>query len=133
MENGNPIYTPLVAYGGAQLSVVGQVKAKVYRNDTSYRLDCKLVNEETGRPLLARKACIGMKIVQYLDNEAISKPTIECNAQVFATDISKSPEPLTREALLENYPAVFGGTTGQMAGEYRNRIDKSATPFQDLP
>ena len=92
MENINPIQTPRVAYGGTQLSVVGQVILKVYRNDTSYRLDCKLVNEETARPLLGRKACIGMKIVQYLDSNTISKPTVECNAQVFATDISKSPK-----------------------------------------
>ena len=83
---------------------------KVSRNDTSYRLDCKLVNEETGRSSLGRKACIGMKIVQYLDNDAISKPIVERNADVFATDISKSPE--TREALFEKYPAVFGDKRG---------------------
>ena len=59
MENVNSIQTPLVAYGGTQLTVVGQVILKVYRNDTSYRLDCKLVNEETGRPLLGRKAASG--------------------------------------------------------------------------
>ena len=74
-----------------------------------------------------------MKIVQYLDNDAISKPTVERNAQVFATDISKSPEPSTREALLEKYPAVFGDKTGKVAGEYHIRIDESATPVQDPP
>ena len=93
---------------GTQLSVARQVVLKVYWSDTSYCLDCKLVNEETGRPLLGRKACIGMKIIQYLDNDAIGKPTVERNVQVFATDISKSPEPLTRETVLEEYPAVFG-------------------------
>ena len=95
MENVNPIHTPLVAYGGMQFSVVGQVILKVYQyqNDTSYRRDCKLVNEETGRPLLGRRACIGMNII---DNDAISRPTMEHNIQVFATDISKSPGPLTR-------------------------------------
>ena len=49
-----------------------------------------------------------MKIIRYLDNDAIGMPTIERKAQVFATDTSKSPEPLTREALIEKYPAVFG-------------------------
>ena len=74
-----------------------------------------------------------MKIVQYLDNDAISKPTVERNAQVFATDIPKSPEPLTREALLKIYPAVFGDKTGEMAGKYHIRINESTTPVQDPP
>ena len=133
LENVNPIHTPLVAYGGTQLSVVEQVILKVYRNDTSYYLDCKLVNEETGRPLLGRKACVGMKIVQYLNNNAISKPTVEFNVQVFATDISKSPDLLKREALLKKYPAVFGDKTGEMAAKYQVRVDESATPVQDPP
>ena len=90
-------------------------------------VDCKLVNEGTGQPLLGRKACNNKKILQYLNNNAISKPTVERNAQVFATDISNSPEPLTREALLEKYPAVFGGKTGEMAGEFHITIDESAT------
>ena len=75
-----------------------------------------------------------MKIVQHLDNDAIGKPTVERNTQIFATDISKSPEPLTREALLEKYPAVVGDKTGEMAGEHRLyhiRIDESVTPVHD--
>ena len=58
MENVDPIQSNATGCvrRNAALFVVGQVILKVYRNDTNCRLDCKLVNEETGQPLLGRKA-----------------------------------------------------------------------------
>ena len=49
------------------------------------------------RPLLGRKACIGMKIVSYLDNDAINPPvtaarkeTVRCKSRAL-TRVLVSP------------------------------------------
>ena len=85
----------LVAYGGATINVCGEVIIRVWRGGKSYRLACKLVDNDTVRPILGRRACIGMGIIRYIDNDRISQPTTE-GALVFATDqqrtISQSPQ-----------------------------------------
>ena len=47
----------ILAYGGSQLPVIGQVTPRVWHDI---------------RPILGRKTCIGMNIVQYTDNDAIN-------------------------------------------------------------
>ena len=56
----------ITAYGGAEIPVVGKVLLRVWHGDFSCRLDCKIVNKINIRPLVGRKACLGMKIVAYL-------------------------------------------------------------------
>ena len=76
LERVEPIRTPLVAYGGTRLNVVGHVELLVERNNTKYKIACKLVDEDS-RPLLGRKACIGMNIVKYIDN--MRSPSRRCH------------------------------------------------------
>ena len=61
------------------------------------------------RPLLGRKACLGMKIVAYLDNDKLNKPATG-NSEVYALSSGKSP--LTKEQLIQKYPQVFGEGVG---------------------
>ena len=70
-----PTNTQIRAYAGATLPVVGCTLLRVSRGKIRCRLDCKLVDREDIRPLLGRKACLGMKIVSYLDNDQLSQPS----------------------------------------------------------
>ena len=58
-----PVQEKITAYGGTEIPVVGRTLLKVQRGDIKCRLDCKLVDKDYIRPLLGRKACLGMKIV----------------------------------------------------------------------
>ena len=62
--------------------MAGTVQLKVWRGDYQYKLDCKLVGSEKIRPLLGRKACVGMKIIAYLDNDSMNSPDTK-DAAVF--------------------------------------------------
>ena len=64
----------LRAYGGTKPPVVGQVPIKVWRQETPCLLDCQIVENAEIRPLLGRRACLGMNIVKYVDNDAINCP-----------------------------------------------------------
>ena len=73
-----PVRQTISAYGGSQLQVVGRTLLRVRRGDTTCRLDCKLVDQKGVRPLMGRKACLGMKIVQYLDNDQLRQTRPKC-------------------------------------------------------
>ena len=124
----------LVAYGGATINVCGEVIIRVWRGGKSYRLACKLVDNDTVRPILGRRACIGMGIIRYIDNDRISQPTTE-GALVFATDQQRtiSQSPLTKEELQERFPSVFADKTGTLAGEHHIRINEHIQPVQHVP
>ena len=66
--------TQLTAYGGVTLPVVGSVFLRVWRGNFQCQLDCKLVDSPVICSLLGWKACLGMKIIAYLDNDELHKP-----------------------------------------------------------
>ena len=68
MTHVQPLQTAIVAYGGARLPVIGQVRIRVWRGDYKCLLDCKLVDSTAIRPLLGRKACVGMKSMMSSTN-----------------------------------------------------------------
>lgn len=72
LKHMKPTKTKLTAYGGAPLPVVGMVLMRVWRGDYKCKLDCKLVDSDKIRPLLGRKACLGMNLITYRDNDAIN-------------------------------------------------------------
>ena len=41
--------------------------------------------------------------------------------------------PITREALIEKYPDVFGDGVGKLAGEHHIRLDNTVDPVQHAP
>ena len=79
------------------------------------------------QPLLGRKACLGMKIVAYLDNDQLNKPNTE-DANVYAVGDGESP--VMKEQLVRKYPSVFADGVGLLEGEYHIRLDPQAEPVQ---
>ena len=131
-----PSNTQLAAYGGSKLSVVGQVHITVWRDDLKRKLDCKLVDSNTIRPLLGRKACVGMKIIKYTDNDELNKPQTG-SAPVYSLEQTTMEKvthvPITREALIEKYPDVFDDGVGKLAGEHHTRLDNTVDSVQHAP
>ena len=124
-----PSRMTITAYGGTTLPVVGTVLLRVWRGKYHCLLDCKLVDRSDIRPLLGRRACTGMKIVSYLDNDALNKPQTG-GAPVYSIEQSG---PLSVEQLIELYPKVFGEGVGQLEGHYHIRLDPSIPPVQHPP
>ena len=131
LERVTPLNTQLAAYGGSKLKVVGQVHIQVWRDNHKWQLNCKLVDSKAIRPLLGQKACMGMKTIQYMDNDEINKPQTG-NSLVYSLE-SKPEMPLTREKLIEQYPEIFSDGVGKLAGEHHIRIDSSVDPVQHAP
>ena len=134
LERVTPLNTQLSAYGGSKLQVVGQVRITVWRDDYRCQLDCKLVDNNTIRPLLGRKACVGMKIITYTDNDQLNKPQTG-NAPVYSLETAAkvTQAPITKMALIKKYPQVFGEGVGKLAGEHHIRIDSTVNPVQHAP
>jgi len=82
----------------------GTVLVWVQRGDFHCKLDCKLVDRDDIRAILGRKACVGMAIIAYLDNDQLRKPDPR-NAQVFLVD---EYTPMTKGNVIKNFPSVFG-------------------------
>lgn len=125
----SPIQTKVTAYGGGTLPVVGSVKLKVWRGKSKHHVYCKLIDSNKIRPLLGRKACLGMGVVTYLDNDQLHKPDTG-DAPVFAVD---DTGPVSVEQLKIKHPKVFGPGVGRLEGKYRIVLDKDMPPVQDPP
>ena len=132
LQHVKPVRAAISAYGGSKLPVVGQVIIRVWRDNHKCLLDCKLVDNDDIRPILGRKACIGMNIIKYIDNDAINKPE-GSNATVYAIQEGASKGGMTTESLLRRYPQVFSEDVGELEGEYHIKIDKTMHPVQHAP
>ncbi len=110
--------------------MVGKIILSIRRGKAKYRIDCKLVNGIQMRPLLGRKACIGMNVVTYLDNDSMNKPNTG-GAPVYA--VSTEKQPVTQTELIERYPQVFKEGVGCLEGEHHIRIDPHHAPAQHPP
>ena len=121
--------TCITAYGGHSLQVAGSVRLKVWRGDYHCKLDCKLVDCDNIRPLLGRKACLGMNIITYLDNDSLSKPNTQ-NAAVFTLETDGYD---SKEQLIAYHPRVFEEGVGMLKGDYSIRLSADAVPTQHSP
>ena len=92
-------------------------------------LECKLVDRPDIGPLLRQKACVGMKIVSYLDNDKINKPETG-GAPVYALEEGK---PLSIQQLVHLYPLVFGSGVGCLEEPYHIKLDADVTAVQHPP
>ena len=108
LDNVRPSQQKITAYGGTIIPFCGTTLLRVQRGDYQCKLDCKLVDREDIRPILGRKACVGMRIVAYLDNNKLRKPDSR-SAQVYAVD---GYTPMTKDSVIQKYPAVFGTGVG---------------------
>ena len=123
------VQTEIRAYGGTALPVVGSTLLRVWRGQQQCILDCKIVDSTDVRPLLGRKACLGMKIVSFLDNDHLHPPNTG-GAPVYSVD---DITPVSTEHLIQKYPAVFDGGVGLLKGTYHIRLDTSVDPVQHAP
>ena len=119
----------ITAYGGTSIPVVGKAIIPVWRSDRSCQLDCKIIEQSNVRPLLGKKACIGMQIVTYLDNDMMNKPNTN-GSKVYTLSASS---PLTKDKLISKYPKVFGEGVGCLEGEYHIRLNAEIDSVQHAP
>ena len=71
--NVTPRNTAIISYGGTSIPILGKVRLRVWRGDFKCLLDCNLVDSKKVRPILGRKACLGMNVIQYLDNDQLQR------------------------------------------------------------
>ena len=115
LQHIKPAKQRITAYGGTTIPVIGQTLLRVWRGDYRCRLDCRIVDTPNIRPLLGRKACIGMNIVTYLDNDQLNKPNTG-DSEVYV--VSTKGGPMTKEQLFKKFPKVFSPGVGSLKGEY---------------
>ena len=92
------------------------------------------------RPILGRKACLGMKIIKHLDNDQLNHPQTS-DGCVYAHDhdaptvpVLSAAEPvLSADQLLKKFPRVFGDGVGKLPGEYHMKLDEGVKPVQHPP
>ena len=130
LEKVNRTQASLVAYGGSKIKVVGRVSIRVWRNERSCLLDCRLVDSEEIRPILGIKSCLAMNIIQYRDNDLLNKPDT-AGFSVYAIEDQLSP--VTKEELMLKFPNVFSEGLGQLDGQYTIRLDETVPPVQHAP
>ena len=118
------------AYGGSRLPVVVEVKLRVWRNTQHCWLNCKLIDSQDIRPILGRKACMGMKIIKYTDIDEMNRPDMG-NARAYA--VNDKSDALTKEAVIKAFPEVFSESVGKLEGEYHIKLHKAAWPTQHTP
>ena len=124
-----PVQTSLVAYGGSKIAVVGKVCPRVWRNETSCLLDCQVVDNKDIRPILGRKACLCMNIIQYTENDLLNKPDVN-GAPIYSVETQGTP--ISKEELFAKFPSVFSEGVGKLDGEYRI-LDPTVQPVQQAP
>ena len=88
--------------------------------------DVDLCNVTPVRPILSRKACLGMNIIQYLDNDQLNRPQ-EFDGEVYTLDVPAS-SPVSADQLIKSFPRVFADGRGALVGEYHMVLDESARP-----
>ena len=87
MLSVTPVSTAIISYGGTSISILGRVRLRVWRGDFRCFLDCNLVDNKRVRPILGMKACLGMQIIMYLDNDQLNHPQTS-DGDVYAHDAS---------------------------------------------
>ena len=71
---------------------------------------------------------MGMKLIQYTDNDALHKPATR-GEQVYAVESAL----ISKAAIIEKYATVFGDGIGELEGEYQIRLDDAVDPIQHAP
>ena len=129
--NVAPVSTAIISYGGTSIPILGSVRLRVWRGDFKCFLDCNLVDSERVRPMLGRKACLGMKIIKYLDNDQLNHPQTY-DGDVYAHDASIEPV-LSADQLVKKFHRVFSDGVGKLPGEYHMTLDETVKPVQYPP
>ena len=119
-----------MAYGGSKLSVIGEVRIRMSRRYFKCKLHCKLVDSDLIRPILGHRACIGMHLIEYHDNDALHKPE---KSTVPVHSVNNAPIAVTKESLITRFPKVFEDGVGLLAGEHHINLDVTVDAVQHSP
>ena len=125
------VSTAIFSYGGTSIPILGRVRLRVWRGDFRCFLDCNLVDSKRVRPILGRKACLGMKIIKYLDNDQLNHSQTS-DGDVYAHDASIEPV-LSADQLVKKFHSVFSDVVGKLPGEYHMTLDETVKPVQHPP
>ena len=79
----------IISYGGSSIPILGTGHLRVWRGHFRCLLDCNLVDSKKVRPILGRKVCLGMNIIQYLDKDQLNRPQ-ESYGEVYTHDVPAS-------------------------------------------
>ena len=126
MNDVTKCQSSILAFGGSRLTVVGEVLVRVWQGDYKCILIYKLVDSDNIRPILGRKPCVGMKLIE--DNDALHKSATR-GAQVDAVEDAL----ISKAAITEKYATVFGDGISPLEGEYRIRLYDAVDPIQHAP
>ena len=126
-----PVNTAIISYGGTSSPILGKVHLYVWRRDFRCLLDCNLVDSKKVRPILGRKVCLGMNIVQYLDKDQLNRRQ-EFDGEAYTHNVLAS-SPVSADQLIKSFPRVFANGIGALAGEYHMVLNESARPVQHPP
>ena len=129
--NVTPVSTAIISYGGTSIPILGGVRLRVWRGDFRCLLYCNLVDSKRIRPILRRKACLGMKIIMYLDNDQLNHPQTS-DGDVYAHDAPTEPV-FSADQLVKKFPRVFGDGVGKLPGEYHMELDETVKPVKHPP
>ena len=121
----------IISYGGTSIPILGRVRLRVWRGDFGCLFDCNLVDSKRVRPILGRKACLGMKIIKYLDNDQLNHPQTS-DGDMYAHDAPTEPV-LSADQLVKKFPRVFGDGVAKLPGEYYMELDETVKPVQHPP
>ena len=116
-----------MAYGGSKLPVIDEVRIRVSRRYFKCKLDCKLVDSHFIRPILGRRACNDMHLIDYHYNNALHKPE---TSTVPVNYVNNEPIAVTKESLITRFPKVFEDGVGLFAGEHHINIDVTLDAVQ---
>ena len=126
-----PVNTAIISYGGTSIPVLGKVHSRVWSGDFRCLLNCNLVESKRVRPILVIKACLGMNIITYQDNDQLNRP--QASKGGIYTQDAWATSPVSADQLFKRFPRVFPDGVGALAGEYHMVLDKSARPVQHPP
>ena len=126
-----PVNTAIISYGGTSIPVLGKVHSRVWRGDFRCLLNCNLVESKRVRPILVIKACLGMNIITYQDNDQLNRP--QASKGGIYTHGVLATSPVSAYQVFKRFPRVFPDGVGALAGEYHMVLDKSARPVQHPP
>ncbi|XP_020616010.1 uncharacterized protein LOC110054021 [Orbicella faveolata] len=129
--NVTPLSTAIISYGGTSIPILGRVRLRVWYGDFRCFLDCNLVDSKKVRPILGRRACLGMEIIKYLDNNQLNHPQTS-DGDVYAHD-AQTESLLSADQLVKKFPRVFGDGVGKLPGEYHMELDETVKPIEHPP
>ena len=110
--NVAPVSTAIISSGGTSIPILSRVRLRVWREDFRCLLECSLEDSKRVRPILGRKASLGIKSINYLDNNQLNHSQTS-DGDVYAHDAPTEPvmsaaEPaLSADQLVKKFSSCF--------------------------